>query len=100
MGFESCSSYAPDTAYNRRMFPLSVEALRSDITNQINANVQREFRAGEKARMFIRFGALNVANRSRFNAPTTDPVSTNFGKFAEQGAALNRLLQVQARLQF
>jgi hypothetical protein len=50
--------------------------------------------------MSIRFDALNVTNRSRFKAPTTDPVSTNFGKVTEQSAALNRFLQVQARFQF
>ncbi len=100
MGFESCSAYAPDSGYNRRTFPLRVDGLRSDATNQINANVQREFRVGEKTRLWVRFDALNLTNRSRFKAPTTDPVSTNFGRITEQSAALNRFLQVQARLQF
>jgi len=100
MGFESCSSYVPDTSYNLRIFPQRIQGIRADGTNQINVNLQRQFQVTEKVRFFLRLDALNVANRSRFQAPATDPTSTNFGKVTEQSASLNRFFQIQGRLQF
>jgi hypothetical protein len=100
MGFESCSAYAPDGSYNLRTFPQRVEGLRADGTNLVNLNLQRQFRLTEKLRFSIRLDALNVANRSRFKAPSTSPTSTNFGRVTEQSAGMNRFFQLQARLQF
>ena len=100
MGFESCSAYAPDGSYNLRMFPLRVDGIRADGNNQINLNLQREFRVTEKMKFTLRLDALNVTNRSRFKAPSTDPTSTNFGRVTEQSAGLNRFFQIQGRLQF
>jgi len=38
-------------------------------------------------------------NRSEMNGPNTDPASTNLAKIRSQSAAINRWLQVQARIQ-
>jgi hypothetical protein len=66
----------------------------------VNVNLQRQFRITERLKFSLRLDALNVANRSRFKAPSTDPTSTNFGRVTEQSAGLNRFFQVQGRLQF
>ncbi|MGH8246797.1 MAG: hypothetical protein ACREUU_10230 [Gammaproteobacteria bacterium] len=99
VGFETCANYGPDS-YHRRVFPSRVEGVRADSTNQWNVNLQREFPLTEKVKMFLRLDALNLQNRSRFNAPSTDPNSTNFGRVTSQSAALNRFYQLQARIQF
>jgi len=43
---------------------------------------------------------LNVQNRSQMQGPNTDPTSTNFGRVVSQSAAINRWLQIQARVTF
>jgi hypothetical protein len=62
--------------------------------------MSKSLRLTEKVNMQLRFDALNVANRSQMAGPSTDPLSTNFGRVTSQTAAINRWLQVQARVQF
>ena len=54
----------------------------------------------ERVRAQIRLDVLNVQNRSQMNGPSTDPTSTNFGRVTSQANAINRWLQVQARVTF
>ncbi len=98
--FEKNPARGPDS-YHRRVFPTRIEGLRRDSTRQWNANLQREFPLkGERARLYLRCDMMNVFNRSQFNAPDTNPYSTNFGRVTSQSAAINRFLQVQGRIQF
>jgi hypothetical protein len=50
--------------------------------------------------MPLRFDALNIQNRSQMQGPNADPTSTNFGRITSQTAAINRWLQLQARITF
>ncbi|MDW8129028.1 MAG: carboxypeptidase-like regulatory domain-containing protein [Bryobacterales bacterium] len=97
--FERQASRGP-ASFHRRVFPTRVEGVRADMTNQWNANLQREFRIGERVALQLRLDALNVFNRSQFAAPETNPYSTNFGRITTQTGAINRFLQIQGRIQF
>jgi len=85
-------------AYHRRMFPTRINGVRGDGTKQINANLQREFSIKERLGMQLRFEALNLQNRSQFQAPDNNPYSTNFGRVVQQTQALNRFIQIQGRI--
>jgi hypothetical protein len=97
--FVTNSTQVP-AAFHRRVFPTRIDGVRRDWTNQWNANIQREIRLREGLTAQLRLDALNVQNRSQFNAPDTNPLSTNFGRVTSQTAATNRFLQIQIRLRF
>ena len=82
------------------MFPTRISGLRSDKTSQWNANFGKNFKITERVATQIRLDALNVQNRSQMGGPNTDPFSSNFGRITSQTSAVNRWLQVQARLTF
>jgi hypothetical protein len=97
--FEGNTAKTPNGS-NRRVFPTRVPDLRADKTSQWNANMAKNLHLSERVNMQLRLDVLNLQNRSQMNGPSTDPTSTNFGKITSQSAAINRWLQVQARIQF
>ncbi len=97
--FEKDPARTP-AAYHKRVFPTRIDGLRRDMTNQWNTNFQKEIRIREGMVFQLRLDALNVQNRSQFNAPDTGPTSTNFGRITSQTAATNRFIQIQGRLRF
>ncbi len=98
-GFERVASKGP-AAFHRRVFPTRISGLRQDMTNQLNATAQRDFKLGERLSIQARVDAINVTNRSQFDAPDMNPYSTNFGKIVQQTAASNRVLQIVGRFRF
>jgi hypothetical protein len=44
--------------------------------------------------------ALNIVNRSQFENPNMDPVSTNFGRVTNNTSSTMRFLLFQARIKF
>ena len=97
--FERTSAKAP-ASFHRRVFPTRVPDLRADMTNQWNANMAKNMRISERCNLQIRLNVLNVQNRSQMAGPSTDPLSTNFGKITAQTSATNRFIDVQARITF
>jgi hypothetical protein len=97
--FERTSAKAP-TSFQARVFPTRIPGLRADMTNQWNVNMAKTLNLTERLHMQLRLDALNLTNRSQMSGPSTDPLSTNFGKVTSQTAATNRWLQVQARVTF
>ncbi len=97
--FERSSSRAP-AAFHRRVFPTRIEDVRADKMNEWNMNAQRTFRFTERVRFSVRFDAINAFNRTIFGVPTTNPVSSNFGRITSMTETPNRLLQLQGRIQF
>jgi hypothetical protein len=97
--FERVAANGP-AAYHVRVFPTRIDGLRADSTNQWNANAAKNFTLTEGATLQLRLDVLNVQNRSQMAAPVTDPYNTNFGRIVSQTSAVNRWLQVQARIQF
>jgi hypothetical protein len=98
-GFERVQARGP-AAYHTRVFPTRIGGMRADMTNQWNANAAKNFRLAEAASLQLRLDALNVQNRSQMAGPNVDPFNTNFGRIVSQTSAVNRWLQVQARIQF
>ncbi|MBI3680730.1 MAG: TonB-dependent receptor [Acidobacteria bacterium] len=97
--FELTAAKGP-AAFHRRVFPTRVDGLRSDMTNQWNVNLQREFRLKERIAFQFRVDALNIQNRTQFDSPGLNPYSTDFGRVLGQTNTRNRFLQLQGRLRF
>lgn len=97
--FERSAAKGPNS-FHARVFPDRIEGLRADMTNNWNVNLQREFKLKEAASIQFRIDCMNLQNRSQFNAPNTNPFSTDFGRVTTQTAAMNRFIQVQARIKF
>ena len=104
--FERNSSKTP-ASFHRRVFPTRIDGVRADMLNNWNGSAQRQFKFKERWSLQFRFDAMNLQNRSQFDAPNTTPTSTDFGRVTSQpaitgsgGGALNRWVQIQARLQF
>ena len=87
-------------AFQTRVFPRFFDGLRADGLNQWNVNLVREFRLNERVKLQFRGDAINLQNRSQMNPPDLSPTSTNFGRIISQTSSLNRMYQVQARIQF
>jgi hypothetical protein len=98
-GFERVSAKGP-AAFHRRVFPTRIEGLRADFANQWNTNLQRDFRLKEGLMLQLRVDAINLQNRTQFQAPSTTPTSTDFGRVTAQTNTRNRFIQVQGRLRF
>jgi hypothetical protein len=97
--FERNTAATPNE-YNRRTFPTRVPDLRADKTSLWNGNMSKSLRLTERMNMQLRFDALNIQNRSQMQGPNADPASTNFGRIVSQTAAINRWIQLQARITF
>jgi hypothetical protein len=87
-------------AFQTRVFPRYFNGLRADGLNQWNVNALREFRMSERVKLQLRGDAINLQNRSQMNPPEVSPTSTNFGRITSQTSSLNRMYQLQARIQF
>ncbi|HYP06120.1 MAG TPA: hypothetical protein VER03_07765, partial [Bryobacteraceae bacterium] len=98
-GFERNAAKVP-ASYQLRTFPTRVDGVRADSTNVWNINLQRNFVVRERLNVQFRVDALNALNRSQFAGPSTDPLSTNFGRVTSQTSATNRFLQMQLRIRF
>jgi hypothetical protein len=77
-----------------------VAGLRADGLNRLDTNIQRTFKIRKRVNFQLRIDALNVANRSQFDAPNTDPTSTNLGKIVTDTSSTMRFLLIQGRLGF
>jgi hypothetical protein len=97
--FERNASALP-AAFHRRVFPRFFNGLRADGLNQWNANLVREFAITERVKFQVRADAINLQNRSQMNPPDLSPTSTNFGRITSQTSSLNRMYQLQGRIQF
>jgi hypothetical protein len=98
-GFERIAQRTP-AAFQARLFPTRVDGLRGDGLNRIDANIQRDIRLTERFELQLRMDALNLANRSQFEAPNRDPISTNFGRVTNNTSSTMRFLLFQVRLKF
>ncbi len=98
-GFERNAQRTP-AAFQARLFPTRVNGVRGHGLNRIDANIQRDFQIKEKFTLQLRMDALNAANRSHFENPNLDPVSTNFGRVTNNTSSTMRFLLFQVRIKF
>jgi hypothetical protein len=97
--FERTSSKTP-AAFHRRVFPTRIDGLRADCTNIWSGNVQRDFRITERFNFRFRVDALNLANRTQFDVPDVNPVSSTFGSVTAQSLTVKRWIQFTLRIVF
>jgi hypothetical protein len=98
-GFERNAQRTP-AAFQARVFPTRVDGVRGDGLNRIDANIQRDIPIRERFTLQLRMDALNAANRSQFENPNLDPVSTNFGRVTNNTSSTMRFLLFQVRVKF
>ena len=90
----------PGTIIGGDVGAILVGGVRADGLNRIDANIQRDFRLSERFTLQLRMDALNAANRSQFEAPNRDPISTNFGRVTNNTSSTMRFLLFQVRIKF
>ena len=88
--------------FNYTMFPHRLNGLRQMALNNMNANVQRHFRLGERASFEARFETYNTFNHQVLAGPNTSPTDPNFGRVTGEGWPNNgpRWISILGRLQF
>jgi Carboxypeptidase regulatory-like domain len=70
------------TSYNYRTFPLM--ALRSDVTNNWDFSLLKNFQIYDRVQIQPRVDAFNAFNRVQFAAPNLSPTSSAFGTINSQ----------------
>ena len=100
VGFEGRASNQPGS-YNTRVFPLRMDAMRSDGINNLDLKVERMFPIMPERGFNARFSVdlLNAMNHTNFSGPNLDPTSTNFGRVDTQ-RGLSRVIQFNLRIEF
>ena len=98
-GFERDPAKVP-TTFQARLFPTVIDGLRRDKTQLFNASVQKSIPITEKLRFQFGMNAINVLNRSHFQAPGLDPTSTTFGVISANSATACRWLTIVAKITF
>jgi hypothetical protein len=77
---------------NLRSYPLRFNNVRQDYQNVLNIGAMKKFILRERFNMVARAEAFNVMNHPIYNAPSTDPSSTAFGRVTGFGNT-SRVLQ-------
>jgi len=77
---------------NLRTYPLRFNNVRQDYQNVLNVGAMKKFILKERVNMTLRAEAFNALNHPIYNAPSTDPTSSSFGKVTGFGNA-SRVLQ-------
>ncbi|MGI8782889.1 MAG: hypothetical protein ACR2L2_04455 [Acidobacteriota bacterium] len=96
--FERNSSRVP-ASFHRRVFPQRIPSLTGDHMNQVDASLKRSIRITEGTRFEVRADAINVFNRVQWDNPSTDPLSSNFGRVTQQWNT-PRWIQFQLRFTY
>jgi hypothetical protein len=92
-GVSVCDTYASTVLQsNLRSYPLRFNNVRQDYQNVLNVGAMKKFILRERINMVLRAEAFNTLNHPIYNAPSTDPSSSSFGKVTGFGNA-SRVLQ-------
>ncbi len=102
-GFVTNSQCQPN-GYNLLVFPTRVNGVRSESTDTIQANVQRNFQFSERFVLETRIEAFNLLNRQVLGNPNLTPSNSEFGQITADGgvnqSGNGRWLNIQGRLRF
>jgi hypothetical protein len=92
------TNFQPNS-FHRRIFPTSLNWLRSMGKNQLDANIVRRFAVTEKQALEFRLDLINAFNHVLWDVPNTDINSSNFGRVTTQWNT-PRFIQFQLRYTF
>jgi len=92
------TNFQPNS-FHRRVFPTSLNWLRSHGRNQFDANLLRRFSVTERKTLEFRLDLINAFNHVLWDTPNTDINSSNFGKVTQQWNT-PRWIQFQMRFMF
>ncbi len=95
--FDTTTNDQPSATYNYRTFPLFYG--RQDATNNLDASILKDFRAGERVSVQYRFEAYNVLNHTVFGTPNVSPSNAAFGTITSV-TSVPRVLQQGLRIVF
>lgn len=95
--FERASAAQPSQNY--RTFPQMFNNLRSDVANNVDLSMLKNFHVTEKVFAQFRFEAFNAFNRTQFAVPNLGPTSATFGTITSQ-ANTSRQIQMGLKLKF
>lgn len=98
VGFEGRSANQPG-AYHVRVFPYRLDSMRADGIRNWDVRLLRNFNIRERTRFVLSMDALNFTNHTNFQAPSTDPTATTFGRVTSVNGS-PRVLQLNMRLEF
>ena len=77
------TNFQPNS-FHTRVFPTSLNWLRSQGKNNLDMNLVRRFTVREKKQLEFRLDMLNAFNHVLWDVPNTDITSANFGKVTTQ----------------
>jgi len=92
------TNFQPNS-FHTRIFPNSLNWLRSNGKNQFDANFLRRFHITEKKDLEFRLDLINAFNHVTWDNPNTDINSSNFGRVTTQWNT-PRFIQFQLRFVF
>ncbi|HEY4381921.1 MAG TPA: carboxypeptidase regulatory-like domain-containing protein [Acidobacteriaceae bacterium] len=95
--FDMVANDQPSTTYNYRTFPQFYG--RQDATNNLDASILKDFRAGERVKIQYRFESFNILNHASFGAPNLSPTAAAFGTITST-SSVPRVLQQGLRVIF
>lgn len=87
----------PDTL---RTAPFVISSVRGYVAPQVNANLIRDFRLGERRKLQFKLSAYNATNTPIFGFPNTSPTSPLFGQIQPTQTNLPRSLELGFRYAF
>ncbi|MFN7919687.1 MAG: carboxypeptidase-like regulatory domain-containing protein [Bryobacteraceae bacterium] len=96
--FERNAARVP-TGFNRRAFPNRLNWLRTEVFQQVDANLQKNIRVSERVKTSFRVDLINALNKQVLGNPGVNPLDTNFGRVAEF-VNTPRLIQLTFRLTY
>jgi hypothetical protein len=102
-GFVTSGSCQPN-GYNERVFPTRLSGVRSQQLDNLDGNIQRNFKITEKVNFQARMDVFDVFNHQLLGAPNTSVTNSQFGfvtaSLGANGAGNTRWINIQGHISF
>jgi hypothetical protein len=102
-GFVTNASCQPN-AYNQRVFPTRVNGVRTQTVDNVDANMQRNFKIREGVTFQARFDVYDLFNRQILGSPNTSVTNSQLGFITNSagtnGSGNTRWINIQGHISF